>query len=120
MSETREEMLKSLIARHHLVLNRFEPHLGCCVCRGELTNGRCLECDPLPAPNPWPNHLLLAAGDTATLCGIKHREKRFYPHCLMEFAPDHAYPMARCVECYTRAFLTNMLSEEDYDRDSGG
>lgn len=39
-------LLRDTIQRHHLVLNRLEPHLGCVVCRGPLTGGVCPTCDP--------------------------------------------------------------------------
>ena len=33
------------MAEHRDVLNRLEPHLGCVVCRGPLTDGRCEACN---------------------------------------------------------------------------
>jgi hypothetical protein len=38
--------VKENIGRHHRVLNRLDPHLGCVVCRGPLTDGVCPTCDP--------------------------------------------------------------------------
>jgi hypothetical protein len=41
----REDIRRS-IREHRKVLNRLEPHLGCVVCRGPLTEGVCPTCDP--------------------------------------------------------------------------
>lgn len=47
--------IRDLIARNRAVLNRLEPHLGCVVCRGPLTDGVCSTCDsarPPAVPKP--------------------------------------------------------------------
>jgi tRNA G26 N,N-dimethylase Trm1 len=40
------EAIKENVRRHHRMLNRLEPHLGCVVCRGLLIDGICPTCDP--------------------------------------------------------------------------
>lgn len=49
--DDRARLLESIekITRRHLgALNRLESHLGCAMCRGPLTDGRCPECQGVP------------------------------------------------------------------------
>jgi predicted amidophosphoribosyltransferase len=66
--------------RHIDVLNRLDPHLGCIICRGPLTDGRCPVCQPdEPA--------------TTTICHM-------CGHLMDEHKPSAHFPgMVACQEC---------------------
>lgn len=38
------QRVNTSIRKHIAVLNRLESHLGCVVCHGPLTDGRCPKC----------------------------------------------------------------------------
>lgn len=47
------ERLDQLIRQNLGIINRLDAHLGCAICRGPLTDGRCPTCqgDALGAPD---------------------------------------------------------------------
>lgn len=48
-NEAMRRRIKRSVRENRRVLNQLEPHLGCVVCRGPLTDGVCPSCDPLAA-----------------------------------------------------------------------
>jgi hypothetical protein len=42
----RKVTAKDLMREYAGVLNKLESHLGCVICRGPLTDGRCPDCQP--------------------------------------------------------------------------